>query len=142
MKKFLASLFFFGFLLNFVWEVTQAPLYALTGLGTRDLVPFIAIRWWVSFGDAFTIFVAYLVISAIFRNERWIAKKIVAPWAVFLLGLMVWQAGIEYFSVYIWHRWAYGILMPTILGIGISPLLQMLIVPPIAIFLSRKYLAE
>lgn len=142
MKKFLSLFFLFSFLLNFVWEVTQAPLYTATGLGTRNIAPFIAIRWWVSFGDAFTILAAYLITSVIFRNKRWIAETILGPWVVFFSGLVAWQAGVEYFSVYVWHRWAYGAFMPTIFGIGISPLLQMLILPWIAVILSRKYLTE
>lgn len=142
MKKFIASLFLFGFLLNFVWEVTQMPLYASTGMGTTDLVPFIWIHWQVSLGDALTILVAYLITSVIFRNKRWVTEKIIAPWVFFLSGLIVWQISVEYFAVYVWHRWAYSVLMPAVFGIGISPLLQILVLSPTAIFLSRKYLAE
>ncbi len=142
MKKFFGALFLASFFLNFVWEVTQAPLYAALGLGTRELVPFIAIRWWASFGDALTILAAYFVTALVFRDRHWAWRRAAGPWIFFLAGLTAWQALVEYVSVYVWHRWAYGALMPTIFGIGLSPLLQMIVLPWAAVVLGRRYLVE
>jgi len=56
--------------------------------------------------------------------------------------LPLWQMGVEYYSVYLYRRWAYAEAMPLIFGIGFSPILQMLILPSLAILLSRRYLND
>lgn len=142
MRRFPVSLFGASFLLNFVWEVTQAPLYAPIGLGTRDLVLFIAIRWWASFGDALTVLAAYAATAFLFRDPRWGEGSRAARWAFFLGGLTAWQAAVEYIAVYVWHAWAYSAFMPTIIGVGAAPLLQMLTLAPAAVLLSRRRSAE
>ena len=142
MKKFLGVLFLFSFLLNFIWEVTQMPLYLSDQMGTRNFGAFLVIHWRVSLFDALFVVVAYILTSLIVADKYWIKHKRAVPWVIFFSGLVVWQAGIEYYSVYIYHRWAYSALMPTIFSVGLSPLLQMIALPLIAILFSRKFFAS
>ena len=140
MAKFSLHLFFVSFLLNFVWEITQMPLYSEMGLGIRlDYLEFLRIHWQVSLQDALMVVAVYLVIGFLLRNWLW-AKSFNRGWVILLISLPLWQGIIEYYSVYLYHRWAYAESMLLIFGIGLSPLLQMLILPSAAILLSRHYI--
>lgn len=111
-------------------------LYAPVGMGAMDSYgQFVKIHWLVSLKDALMVVAIYFLISAIARNWQW-SLNFNHFW-LFLIALPIWQGIIEYQSVYITHRWAYNDLMPLIFGIGVAPLLQMLILPPLAILISN-----
>jgi len=141
MAKFLLHLFLMAFLLNFAWEMTQLPLYSEIGLGTRDYVEALKIHWDVTIKDSLMILAVYLAIGFFMRNWGW-PKSFGKEWLIFLLALPIWQAIIEYYSVYLIGRWAYAEIMPIVLGIGLSPLLQMLFLPSAALLLSRHLLSN
>ena len=142
MFKFLANLFFISFLLNFVWEISQMPLFSEMGMGIRsDYLEFLRIHWEVTLKDALMVVVVYLVIGFLIRNWHW-AKSFNSGWVILWLALPFWQAVIEYYSVYVFNRWAPAESMPLIFGIGLSPILQMLILPSLAILLSRHFLRD
>lgn len=134
---YIVKLFVISLLLNFVWEISQMFLYATAGAGAlSNYSEFISIHWLVSIKDALMVVSVYVLISLFSQNWLWI-KKLDRKW-LWLLFLPLWQGFIEYHAVYVSHRWAYNDLMPLILGIGIAPLLQMLILPPLALFLSKR----
>jgi hypothetical protein len=142
MIKFLLHLFFISFLLNFVWEITQMPLYAEMGLGIRsDYLEFLRIHWEVTAKDALMVVTVFLLIAVVLRNWNWI-KTWNKGWIMLWVALPLWQGIIEYYSVHMYDRWAYAGSMPLLFGVGISPLLQMLILPSIAILLSRHLLSD
>ncbi|NCN52963.1 hypothetical protein GW950_00690 [Candidatus Wolfebacteria bacterium] len=142
MIKFLSKFFFISLLLNFAWEVTQMPLFEEMGSGIRsDFNEFLKIHWNVSFRDTLMILTAYLLIGTVLRNWNWV-KKFNNGWVAFWLFLPLWQGLVEYFSVYHLSRFEYAESMPLIFGIGLSPLLQMLILPTVAVLLSRHLLSD
>lgn len=47
---------------------------------------------------------------------------------------------LEWLNVYVWQRWAYSPDMPLVLGIGLTPLLQWLLVPVLTLWLTRRHL--
>lgn len=115
--------------------------YSPLGMGdVSDYWNFVLIHWQVSLKDALMVVLIYLVIGMFLRNGSW-AKIGNVGWAVLIVALPVWQAVIEYYSVYIYGRWGYAESMPLIYGIGLLPILQMLILPSIAILLSRHLLS-
>ncbi len=140
MFKFLLNLFFISFLLNFVWEISQMGFYSALGMGDlSDYWNFVRIHWQVSLKDALMVVLAYLVIGFVLRNWSWPAS-FNRGWIVLLAVLPLWQAVVEYYSVYIYGRWGYAESMPLLFGIGLLPILQMLILPSAAILLSRYLL--
>lgn len=142
MIKFLFNLFFISLLLNFVWEISQMPLFSEMGMGIRsDYLEFLRIHWEVTGKDALMVVVIYIVIGFLLRNWEW-SKNFNRGWMILWITLPFWQAVIEYYSVYLYHRWAYAETMPLIFGIGLSPILQMLILPSIAILLSYRILSN
>lgn len=139
MAKFLLNLFLISFLLNFVWEISQMAFYSTLGMGDiSDYWSFVRIHWVVSMKDALMIIFICLVIGFISKDWFW-PKNLNKSW-ILLLALPIWQAVIEYYSVYIYGRWGYAEFMPLLFGIGLLPVLQMLILPSVAIILSRHLL--
>ena len=148
MLRFLLNLFFVSFLLNFVWEISQMGFYSTLGMGSiSDYRSFILTHWEVSLKDALMVVAMYLVIGVILRNclptrdvpkgQNW-ALTWNSGWLILLISLPIWQVIIEYYSVYIYGRWSYAEAMPLVFGIGAVPIIQMLILPSIAVLLSRR----
>lgn len=60
-----------------------------------------------------------------------------------MLGIGVILAlGIELIAVHVLHRWGYAVNMPLVPGlrVGLVPLIQMLVVPPIAFWFTARAL--
>lgn len=114
--------------------------YSSIGMGSlADYNNFVKIHWSVSLKDALMVVAIYLAIGFLLRNWQW-AKSFNKGWVILWFTLPLWQGIIEYYSVHLYSRWAYAESMPLILGIGILPILQMLILPSIAILFSRHLL--
>ncbi len=142
MFKFLVNLFSISFLLNFTWEISQMGFYSTLGMGDiSDYWNFVLIHWEVSLKDALMVVAIYLLIGAILKNSAW-AKVWNSGWLMLWLALPFWQAVIEYYSVHIYGRWGYADSMPLLFGIGLLPILQMAILPSVAILLSRHTISN
>jgi hypothetical protein len=75
-----------------------------------------------------------------------VARARVPPWQTWaLLALVAFYLGaglvitavLEALNVYVWGRWAYTTRMPRAFGLGVGPLLQWLVVPPLTLSLTR-----
>jgi hypothetical protein len=132
----LIFLFLFSFILNFVWESFHAVyLYEKHDLEASTYIPMIL---YVSMVDSLIIEALYLISCILLRKLFWIREF--NPFQVllfFICGLLT--AGIiEYRAVYLIHRWSYNPRMPTLLGIGISPLLQLGLTGLISLWLTKQ----
>jgi hypothetical protein len=120
------------------WEVAHLPLY--TTWGEQSLAKNIAAAMHCTFGDAVISFLTFLaahwaVECVSFPSRRW-AKVILL--AAGLLTTVI----LELLSTQVWNRWAYTPSMPIVpgLGVGLSPLLQWLAVPSLALILLERVL--
>lgn len=123
-----------AFCLHLPWEYLHQPLYSeyeALGSGWK-------LALWATSGDvAYTLLIA-LIIAAGKRKLDWMnhargGDYVAAAFLGFLIALFV-----EYKAFYL-HRWAYSDLMPLIpiLHAGVSPVLQMVLLAPLAILLTR-----
>lgn len=130
--------FVFSFLLNFLWEALHAVyLYQRHDFDASNYVPMLL---YVSSVDSLIIMGLYIGVSISCMNFFWI--KIFTKRQLFVfagIGVLV-AAIIEILSLFYFHRWAYKKLMPTVLGIGISPLIQLSITGLISVWWTRKVL--
>jgi len=137
------------------------PLYADMGLGIRsDYLEFLRIHWEVTAKDALMVVVVFLLIAVVLRNWNWAKPRVAGSpdqfalanwfrvknwnkgWIMLWVALPLWQGIVEYYSIYVFYRWAPAEIMPLLFGIPVSPLLQMLILPSVAILLSRHLLRD
>ena len=134
----LASVFVFAFLLNYVWESYHAVyLYEAHDFNAKK---YIRMLTYVSSMDGALIVGIYLLLSILWTDMLWLQtmnRKQV--WTACLTGLAI-AAAIEYRKVFVLKTWSYTPLMPTILGIGVSPLFQLSITGLASFWLTRRML--
>ena len=111
--------FLIGFILNAVWELLHYGLYYdLLGIAKY---PHLLLA---TFTDAVIIVGIFLIVSLVSRGVDWVRKPLVWNYlVVVLLGFCV-AVFIEVRALGT-GRWAHKPLMPTLFGVGFSPLLQL-----------------
>lgn len=122
---------------NLGWEVVQLPLYTVWRTGTPGALTYDVIH--CTLGDVLllgaTLFVALLLAG----DRAW-------PWRSYVrVALLAGVFGIaftifsEWLNVEVLRSWAYAPEMPLLplLGTGLSPLLQWVIIPPAALALVK-----
>jgi len=136
----LVSVFLSSYLVNFVWESLHAVfLYEGHDFNAKKYVLMVS---YVSAIDGFLILGIYLFVAALWRDMAWIrnmnAKQIAT---VLIIGLMV-AGAIEYRRVFVTKTWSYDQLMPTVFGLGVSPLLQLSLTGLLAFWLSGRVMYQ
>lgn len=132
------TLALFSFLLHFVWEMLSVAFY--TGMMEQAHGDGVRCCLQATLGDMVIALAAYAVV-ALRIGRAWLTRS--APGGV--LGYLGVSLGItvifEYVSVYQLARWSYAPAMPVVAGIGVLPLLQWIILPLLALWLTRRHLA-
>ena len=130
MKSYQRFLLLMGivFILNLIWEFSHSFLYInLTGISKFPLLLL------ASFTDMIIISIIFLIVSLKNKNLDWIKKPVKLDYIlIIILGLLI-AIFIELAALRI-GKWAYTELMPTIFGIGLTPLVQLFITAIISIF--------
>lgn len=135
----IAALAIVAFALHFVWEMGHAKWFA-----TMKELPFWTATAWCARAALWDVAIssaAYLAAALAARHARWIGKPSPLPIAVYLvLGLAI-TVVVER-SALAAGRWRYAPDMPTIAGIGLSPLLQWIVVPLLIVAVARPVIAS
>jgi len=131
---------FFSFLLHFVWEFVQVPVFA----GMAEMAHWEAIKLCMSatFGDVGFALTAFWIASLAARSRDWLLGPARLPIVIFIgIGIAL-TVGFEYYYTNVSLRWTYSDAMPLVppFGTGLSPLMQWLIIPPLVIWLTRRHL--
>ena len=139
------SLIAFGYLpwlggLNLAWETVQLPLYTLWSEASAGTIAFAVAH--CTTGDI-AIGAAALIIVLILGREgalsQWHWRRIAVCTALAGAAYTVFS---EWSNTAVLGSWAYSGLMPTLevagIDIGMSPLLQWLVLPPLALYLAGK----
>lgn len=137
-KSFIGRIFFifvFSYLLNFLWEA----LHAYTLYESHDIIAskYVPMLLYVSLVDAFFISLIFAGGSLIFKRE---IKANNGKEILFILisGFII-AAIIELKALFL-RQWSYSEFMPTLFGMGLSPLVQLSITGLIVIFITSKKL--
>ncbi len=124
-----------AFVLNLTWEIGQARLYTLWA--SADDLAVAAALLHCSLGDVLIALTMFAVANIFFWRVDWPMSR---PWGgcvVVVTGAMTFTVWSEWYNVYHVGNWAYTASMPLIFGIGLSPLLQWLILPQVMIVAHR-----
>jgi hypothetical protein len=134
----LAVIAVLSFLLNYVWEsLHEAFLYKQHSF---KAVKYVVMMLYVSTVDASVILGMYLGVAALWKDILWLREmKWQQAFVVCVAGMAI-AAFIEYRSVLVLKEWSYTPLMPTIFGIGVSPLLQLSVTGLLTFWLTRTIL--
>ena len=134
------NLFFFAFLINFVWEMLQMPLFSYPLNASIVQINLACLQ--ASAGDAAMIVIAFWIVAILLKGRGWIFHPSVGSLALFLLPGIVMTVVFEALATGLLHRWTYAEAMPILpgLGTGLAPLAQWLILPPIIAFIVKRQL--
>ena len=130
MIRSMIAVFTMAVLLNYLWELAQAPLYV--GLKKYDAGVF----WHcfvASLGDGVMVMIILAAGAIIFHRWEWFRRPGVAGYWVMLMAGLILAVLVESVAVHILERWKYSANMPTLPGldIGLVPIAQMLFLPPL-----------
>lgn len=120
----LGGIFIVALLLSAVWELAQMPLYVVDVSGWECWILCLKASVW----DALIITGAYYFVDTPNRRQRYILSAILC----ILIAVFIEQRALAE------GRWAYSTLMPTIFGIGISPLIQLPLLAVITYEIVRR----
>ena len=135
------SLCTWSFLLNSFWEVAHTYFYTLKEAPFKTML-----YGWVhcTIGDVLITLGTYWVVSLLSLNRRWFLdlKREKLKFIGFIILGVSYTSLSEWLNVHIFRSWGYNETMPLIpwLHLGLTPLLQWAIVPPIVLLLVRHYL--
>ena len=134
----ITSLFVISVLLNFFWELAQMPLYVEDG----KLLEFAAHCIVPSLGDGVIVLIIFGVGWWVLRRVDWFVRPGASAYALMLVTGFVIAILIEWVAVYGIGRWSYTERMPVlpVLNVGLSPVLQMLLLPPLIFKLAALWL--
>ena len=119
--------------LHLSWEVLQLPLYTLWEAGTLRQKLFAVAH--CTIGDAMISGLSLLLLAlAIAARREWSLLSARRVWVLTVFMGMGYTVYSEWLNVVVRGSWAYSQLMPVLplLGTGVAPLLQWLIVPTLA----------
>lgn len=130
----------FGFLLHFAWEMLQVPWFDGMLEASHGTVVWLCTR--ATFGDVVILIVAFWIGSATARQRGWIVPGLRLPALVTIAAGLLITVVFEWLATGILDRWSYADSMPVIpgLGIGLTPFLQWLLLPPLALWLTGNHI--
>jgi|SRR5882724_4735506 len=130
----------FAFLLNFVWEFAQVPLFKGMPASAHWQAILVCAR--ATVGDVLIALVAFWTVTAACRSRRWILRATRSQVAGFIAVGVSITIVLEWLATQVLQRWAYAESMPTVpgLAVGVSPLLQWLLLPPLVVWFVRRQL--
>jgi len=121
--------------LNLVWEIVQLPLYAI--YYETDLRVIASAVVHCTLGDALIALSSYLLAAAATRSWNWPADRTAPGAAVAVVAGLAYTVFSEWFNVSVRGSWAYSPAMPQLFGLGLSPLLQWLLLPLVGLLTFR-----
>jgi hypothetical protein len=127
-----------AFVLNLAWEIAQVRLYTIWADADRLSVASALLH--CSLGDVLIALALFVLAGIALRRADWPVSR---PWiggAIVVSGALAYTVWSEWYNVYRAGSWAYAANMPLIFGIGLSPLVQWVILPPVLVLAYRELL--
>lgn len=132
--RLLLSIAGISFLLNLVWENTQAPLYE----GYQSFWQHFLICLKATLGDVFIVLVMYGALALFTKDRLWVqhmSATIMTATVLMGIGIAIIIESVALAT----GRWSYnGMLLIPLLRVGILPVLQMAITPLLTFYTLSK----
>ena len=125
-----------AFVLNLTWEIAHVRLYTIWAAGDGMSVAWALLH--CSLGDVLIALAMFALAGIVVWRADWPVSRPWAGSAIAVIGAVGFTAWSEWYNVYRIGSWGYTASMPMIFGIGLSPLLQWLILPPVMVGAYRR----
>ena len=132
-----AALAGFSFLLHFAWEILQAPFYE--GMADARHADATAACLQATLGDVFIALTAFWCAAVVVRRRDWLLEAQPSAWLAYMATGLGITVVLERLATGPLARWAYAGTMPLLADVGLLPLAQWLLVPPVALWLARRH---
>ena len=122
---------------NYPWELAQAALFTAESHPGRTFVHcFVA-----SLGDGIMLLLLFGMGAAVSGRFDWFRRPRIRDYIVLCASGFVLAVAIEWVAVHLLHRWSYTEDMPLlpVLDVGLIPLLQMVLLPPVVFWLVARF---
>ncbi|KAB2850111.1 MAG: hypothetical protein F9K44_05870 [Hyphomicrobiaceae bacterium] len=126
---------------NLVWEIAQLPLYTIWYEGTAGKILFAILH--CTAGDVLIASAALIASLLALADGRWPQAGYRSLAIVAVVGGLGYTIYSEWLNTGVRGNWAYTQMMPQLplIGTGLSPLVQWLIVPSLAFWWARRPLS-
>ena len=123
---------------NLVWEFVQLPLYTIWRDGTPGEIVFAVVH--CTGGDILIASTALLGSLLLLGGGRWPMERYQSVAAAAFVTGIAYTIFSEWLNTEIRGNWAYAELMPTLplIGSGLSPLTQWIVIPLAAFWWARR----
>jgi hypothetical protein len=123
---------------NLIWEFAHLPLYSIWQFATPGELTFAAIH--CTGGDVVIAATCLSIALVLAGDRRWPDRsfaRVAALSIVLGIGYTIFS---EWLNIVVRESWAYSELMPVVpgTGTGISPLLQWIVIPSLAMAVARR----
>lgn len=114
---------------NLVWEFAHLPFYTLWETGTTSEIIFAAVH--CTGGDILIALSSIMLALFLAGNSSWPSARGLPVITLTLISGLGYTVFSEWLNIAVRQAWAYRDLMPVIpiLGTGLSPILQWIIIP-------------
>lgn len=130
----------FSLLFNLAWEFWQTPFFG--GLAEGPHWKGVLLCTKAAFGDAFISLLAYWVVCVAARTRQWVKRPTRVQVVIFVGAGLAVTLFLEILATRVFDRWSYGEAMPVLpgLGVGLLPLAQWALLPPVVLWVVRRQL--
>jgi hypothetical protein len=126
----------YSFAAHLAWEIAQLPLYTIWQTGPAGYIAFAVLHCTV--GDVLIATASLLAALPIGGVGAWPPRRFAALVAATMALGVGYTIYSEWLNVYVRQSWAYAEAMPLLFGIGVAPLAQWVVVPPIGLIWARR----
>lgn len=125
---------------NLAWEVAQLPLFTI--IDERGLAYALLAALHCTGGDLLIGGISLTLAWALFGRGQWPARRRLAVALAATTAGLLYTAFSEWMNAQVRGTWTYSAWMPLlpVLGIGVTPLLQWLLLPPLCLRLVLQQL--
>lgn len=123
---------------NLVWEAVQMPLYTIWVEGSGQQIVYAWAHCTV--GDVLIGAITLCAALVLCRSWTWPHHRFRRVAVTSVTLALAYTVFSEWLNVEVRHTWAYRDIMPTLpwLGTGLSPLLQWVVVPLLALWVAKS----
>lgn len=137
-KRFFLEYIAITALMNFIWEVLQLPLYTLWNESTPSAIEYAVVH--CTLGDVLIAALSLTAAIILVGSKKWPGERFLSVAILTVVFGAIYTVFSEWNNTVVTRAWTYSNLMPTVWGIGLSPLVQWFIVPSLAFWYLKPNL--